>query len=429
MVPIVFGGRVPVELRKDWMVGLDISSILLLHYLDLLAPIFDVFKEIKLAPYVMSCLLMEQDMVRFHQPSRVRDAQQVRNLCNQERLRIVAGLGAPPETITEEVGQQLAVLLNAAKEDGGKVVCVLPIHRPGSLLEQTANTDEWNDQIVSVSDFCNLLRTQGNIDTDSHEQAQMFFRRQGQKVENVPDRSVLDGTIYLDNLALSYLQDARILNQVAAVGLDLRIHPDVLEDLDAMVTAGDSGEKLVREIDAIRSILRTAVETGKASYLPRVMDADDLILDRDDQFTTTRSLLAAAGDCDAICIDDRFVNSNLNFLVEERSNSTVPITCIFDLLDRLVESGHLSSENLWAVRHKLRVGGFIFVSVEEDELCHWLNKLDIEEGHLLESAELKAIRQSMARIMALGLMNQEGRVRTFRSNANQVRVGYPLAVG
>ena len=407
VVPIVFGGRAPVELSKDWVVGLDISSILVLHYLELLTPIFDVFKEIKLVPYVMSCLLIEQDMVRFHQPSRVRDAQEVRNMCNQDRLRIVAGLEAPPETITGEVGQQLAMLLNAAKEDGGKVVCVLPIHRPGSLLEKIANTDEWNDKIVSVSDFCSLLHTRGKIDTDSHEQAQMFFRRQGQVVENVLDRSVLNGTIYLDNLVLSYLQDARILNQVAAVGLDLRIHPDVLEDLDALVTAGDSGEKLVREIDAIRSILRTAVETGKASYLPHVMDADDLILDRSDQFTTTRSLLAAAGDCDAICIDDRFVNSKLYFLVADQSNSPIPIACIFDLLDSLVESGNLSLENHWAVRHKLRAGGFIFFSVEEDELYHWLNKLDIEEGQLLESAELKAIRQSMARIMALGLMNQE----------------------
>ena len=407
VVPIVFGGRAPVELRKDWVVGLDISSILVLHYLDLLAPIFDVFKEIKLAPDAMSCLLMEQDMVRFHQPSRVRDAQQVRVLCNQERLRIVAGLGAPPETITEEVGEQLAVLLNAAKEDGGKVVCVLPIHRPGSLLEKIANTDEWNDQIVSVSDFCNLLCTRGKIDTDSHEQAQMFFRRQGQKVENVQDRSVLDGTIYLDNLALSYLQDAKVLGQVAAAGLDLRIHPDFLEYLDALLAAGDSGEELVREIDAIRSTLRTAVEAGKASYLPRVKDANDLILDRGDQFTTTRSLLAAAGDSDAICIDDRFLNSKLYFLVADRSNSPIPIACIFDLLNCLVESGRLSLENHWAARHKLRAGGFIFVSVEEDEFCHWINKLDIEEGHLLESAELKAIRQSMARVMTLGLMNQE----------------------
>ena len=407
VVPIVFGGRAPVELRKDWAVGLDISSILVLHYLDLLPLIFDVFKEVKLAPDIMSCLLMEQDMVRFHQPSRVRNAQQVRDLCNQQRLRVVAGLGAPSETITEEVGQELAVLLNAAKENGGKAVCVLPINRPGSLLEKIANTDGWNDQIVSVADFCSLLHTGGKIDTDSHKRAQMFFHLQGQVVKNVLDWSVLEGTIYLDNLVLSYLQGAKVLGSVAAAGLDLRIHPDVLEDLDALVAAGDSGEELVREIDAIRNTLRTAVEAGKASYLPRVMDADDIISHRNEQFTATRSLLAAADECDAICIDDRFVNSNLNFRIAEHSNSLVPLTCIFDLLDRFVENRSLSSENLWAVRHKLRVGGFIFVSVEEDELCHWLNKSDIEEDHLLESAELKTIRQSMARIMSLGLMNHE----------------------
>ena len=407
VVPIVFGGREEVELKDNWVVGLDISSILVLHYLDLLEPIFDAFKETKLAPDVMSWLLREQDRVRFHQPSQVRDVEQVRTLCLRGRLRAADELGAPPGTITEEVGQQLAALLHAAKQDCGKVVCVLPIHRPDSLLEKTANTAEWNDQIVSVSDFSSLLHSQGFIDRESHEQAQAFFRRQGKAESSVPERSIVDGTIYLDGLALSYLQDAKVLGQVAAAGLDLRVHPDVLEYVDGLVAAGDSSEELASKIDAVRSILRTAVEAEKASYLPREMDVDDRILYRAEQFTATRSLLAAAGECDAICIDDRYVNSKMHFLVPERSKSPVPIACVFDLLDRLVAIGRLSSEDIWAVRHKLRAGGFVFVPFEEEELRHWLRMAAVEDGDLSESAELRAIRQSMARITALGLSNQE----------------------
>ena len=53
LVPVVFGGRPPVELKEDRAVGLDITSILILHYLDLLEPVFQAFGRIKLAPDIM----------------------------------------------------------------------------------------------------------------------------------------------------------------------------------------------------------------------------------------------------------------------------------------------------------------------------------------------------------------------------------------
>ena len=406
-VPVVFGGREKVELEGEWVVGLDISSILVLHFLDLLEPIFNAFKEIRLAPDVMFWLLREQDRVLFHQPSQVRDAQKVQTLSRRGRLRAGETSGMASGSAADEVGEQLAALLHGAKECNGKVVCVLPIHRPGSLLERTADTAEWNEQIVSVSDFCSLLHAQGMIDRESHEHAQAFFRRQGKVEIGVPDRSMVEGSIYLDGLALSYLQDAKVLDQICAAGLDLRIHPDVLEYLDELVAAGDSSEALAGEIDAVRSILRRAVEAGRASYLPRELDADDPIQYLEEEFTATRSLLAAVGECDAICIDDRYVNSKVRFLVQRGKRSQVPIGCVLDVLDRLVAMEHLSSEGLWAVRHKLRAGGFVLVPLEEEELRHWLRTATIEDGHLSESAELRAIRQSIARITALGLSNKQ----------------------
>ena len=406
VVPVMFGGRQRVELEGECVVGLDISSILVLHFLDLLEPIFDAFKEIGLAPDIMSWLLREQDKVLFHQPSQVSDAQRVQTLRRRGRLRAAETSETPSGSAAEEVGEQLATLLHVAKECSGKVVCVLPIHRPGSLLEKTADTAEWKDQIVSVSDFCKLLHAQGIIDRESHLRAQAFFHRQGKVEIGVPDSSMVEGSIYLDGLALSYLQDAKVLDQVCGAGLDLRVHPDVLEYLDELVAAGDSSEELAGEIDAVRSILRRAVEADKAFYLPRAVGADDPIQFLEEEFTATRSLLAAAGECDVLCIDDRYVNSNVHFLTQEGRNSQVPIACVLDVLDRLVAIGHLSSERLWAVRHKLRAGGFVLVPLEEEELLYWLRSAVVEDGQLSESAELRAIRQSFARIGALGLSNR-----------------------
>ena len=405
LVPLVFGGRPSVELEEDWAVGLDITSILVLHHLDLLESIFKVLHRVKLSPDIMLCLLQEQNRVRFHQPSRVRDGQQVRALHNRQRLRVADDPGTPPRTTSEEVGRELAALLQLARNDGGRVVCVLPIHRPNSLMEKEADTTEWNDLIISVPDLCRLLHLRGGIDAETHERAQLFLRSQGQVERGDSEASTLDGTIYLDGLALSYLQSAKVLDRIATASLDLRIHPDVLGHMDELVRAGESGENLAAKIDGIRHVLRGAVESGRAAYLPRKFDSEDSVPNRDDQFTTTQSLLAAAADCDALCIDDRFVNSKERFAVTEEVERTLPIACILDILRCLAGRDHLSPERLWTARHKLRSGGFVFIPFEADELVHWLKATPVENGQLTEGAELRAIRQSMVRTTTMGLTN------------------------
>ena len=405
LVPVVFGGRPSVELEEDWAVGLDITSILILHYLDLLESVFEVFHRIKIAPDVMLCLFQEQDRVRFHQPSRVRDGQQVRALHNRRRLRAADDPGPPPRSISEEVGRELAALLQAARNRGGRVVCVLPIHRPDSLMEKEADTTEWHDLIVSVPDLCRLLYLRGSIDVETCERAQLFLRSQGQVDRGNPETSILDGTIYLDGLTLSYLQSAKVLDRIAAAGLDLRIHPDVLGHMDELVRAGESGEALAAQIDGIRHVLRSAVESGGAFYLPRTVDLEDPVLNRDYQFIATQSLLAAATDCDALCVDDRFVNCKERFAVTEEIERTLPIACVLDILGCLAGRDHLSPERLWTARHKLRSGGFVFILFEQDELVYWLKATPVESGQVTEGPELRAIRQSMVRTTTIGLTN------------------------
>ena len=404
-VPVVFGGRPPVDLEADWSLGMDITSILVLHNLDLLDTVFEVFHRIKLAPDIMACLFAEQDRVRFHQPSRVSDGQQVRNLCNLQRLHLVDEPEAPADAVVEAVGRELAALLQAARRDSGKVVCALPIHRPGSLMEEEADTSDWTDFIISVPDLCELLFRQGRIDAEVRSRAQLFLRAQDQPEPGDPDVSILDGPIYLDGLALSYLQSAKVLDRVASAALNLRIHPDVLDHMDELVRAGEFGEILAAKIDRIRHVLRGAVESGRASYVPREVDPENPILSLHDQFTTTRSLLAGAFHCDALCIDDRSVNSNVRFAVTEDAERTLPIACALDILRYLVSSGHLTTNRLWAVRHKLRSGGFVFIPFEADELIHWLRGASVDTDQLTEGAELRAIRQSLVQSNTIGLTN------------------------
>ena len=405
ILPIITGGRNPVEFQQDWTIGLDVTSIMVLTYLNLLGTALEAFHHIKLSPDIMEFLLRERDEVRFHQPSRIVAARRVRDLQNQGRLRVADSLAEPPEAIADEVGIELAALLHGARQNNGRVVCVPPLHKVGSLMEEQADTSEYDDLIHSPIDLCTLLHAEGRIDAADYQRASLFLSSQGQTAHAHLTPSTLQGPISLDRTALSYLQDAGILQPMAAAGLDIRIHPDVLEEVNALIEAGDIGDALVTKIEGIRHALRDALDSEKASFLPRTADQDEDIQNRAMRFQETASLLAGSTACDALCIDDRFINRN-SVLIEPPERA-VPLICVLDVLRHLVSRGRISVAAHWSVRHKLRQSGFAFITPESDELVYWLTTAKIDNDQLTESAELRILRQTTAQMHSLGFLTPE----------------------
>ena len=418
VLPIVTGGRNPVELRQDWTIGLDVTSIMILSHLGLLGMAIEAFHHVKLSPDIMEFLLHERDQVRFHQPSRIAAAREVRELQNQRGIRAADSATALPKTLTDEVGLELATLLYEARRDNGQVICVLPIHRVGSLMEEQADTSEYDDLIHSTMDLCTLLHTEGRIATADYQRASQLLNSQGQTEHAALSSPILQGPIYLDRTTLSYLQDAGMLQPMAAVGLDIRIHPDVLEEMNALIGAGDIGASLVTKIERIRDVLRNAVDSGAASFLPRTTDQDEQIEKREIRLQATTSLMAGIAACDALCIDDRFINRHP--ILTEPSERSVPLVCVLDVLRSFVSQGRISVDDHWTARHKLRQGGFVFIPLESDELAHWLTVAQVNNGQLKESAELKTLRQTMARIHSLSVLTPE---ETLALSINLHRVG------
>ena len=405
ILPIVTGGRDPVELQEDWTIGLDVTSIMVLTHLDLLETAFDAFHHTKLAPDVMEFLFREKVEVRFHQPSRIRAAKQVRELQIRGQLRTTDNVVVPPEAITDEVGLELATILQMARHENGKVICVLPIHKFGSLMEQQADTSEYDDLIHSTMDLCKLLHGEGKIDTAAYQRASPFLNSQGQTECTNLSRSALNGPIYIDGLVLSHLQSASLLQPIAASGVDIRIHPDILEEANLLIEAGDVGDDLVRIIEEIRGVLRNAVESGAASFLPRTFESAEQVQKHGIQFQTTASLLAGNAAYGALCIDDRYIN--IHPAMTDPTGRLVPIVCVLDVLRYLVSRGCISVADHWVARHKLRQSGFAFVPIESDELVHWLAPAGLSNGQLKESAELRILRQTATHIDTLSLAAQK----------------------
>ena len=96
--------------------------------------------------------------------------------------------------------------------------------------------------------------------------------------------------------------------------------------------------------------------------------------------------------CDAVIVDDRFFNKNEYIDGKDRR---VPIFTTHDLIAGLVASGRIDASRGRVCRHRLRRSGILFVPLIGDDLRFHLMSAEVQDGSIVETAELKAIRESM----------------------------------
>ena len=394
VMPIVSGVRRPVDIGNDWTVGVDITSILVLGRIGLLEAVIDALGQVKIASDTIASLFVERSAVRFHQPARVRQAQQLRRLLDRGQIKVVEESLVPSAAAVQEFGVERATLMEACGDDGGIVICAKPLHKAGSLTEQMADTSGYEELLFSPADVSAVARRRGGIfDAAMYERAVGFLASQGQVADSELPDSMLDGPVYVDELALSYLQSAKILDALASGGIDLRVHRSVQEVTNALVEGGEAGDDLSREVERIVAVLRNGLERGAVSVLPRLTEAREREVASLAAVGSLEGLVLASGQCDALCVDDRCFNSHP--AISGPDGAVVPVICVLDILRYLRSQSALSDAEYWTARHQLREAGFVFVPVEADELRHWLEETDVSDGGLIESPELRAIRQTV----------------------------------
>ena len=117
------------------------------------------------------------------------------------------------------------------------------------------------------------------------------------------------GPVYVDELALSYLQSAHVLDVIANRGVDIRVHPNVRDMANALVEAGDAGDDLANEVEGLVAVLREGMESGAVSLLPQLSDRREKN-GRVAGVGSLEGLVLAAERCQALCVDDRYMNSH-----------------------------------------------------------------------------------------------------------------------
>ena len=397
IIPIVAGGRPALDLSGIKTVGLDVTSLMVLAHLGVLEKVLEGFPRIALSPVIFAFLYTERRRTQFHQPVVLREATHLIELRRRDRIRPADVSGLEDEEkdgLSDEVGSENAALIRAARREKGFLVAKLPIYRPDSLMEREAKTAEFGDLLVSTPTLLHTLSQAGQV--SAADQRKMEGLGTGTDPHGAKlGSSLLKAPIFLATSTLSDLRRADLLDAATSVGLDLRLHPRVFAQAESLVKEGEIAERLRERIHGIRDALRSGIEAGKVVLLPRRPIDTRTGGEPPEGFESTALLLEAAGECDAVCIDDRALNRLRGIAGPD---GVTPVASVLDVLRTLRTQGVIGPEEYGAARHRLREGGFAFVAPEADEVATLVTQASVQDGQLTESPELRVLRQTAARL-------------------------------
>ena len=400
-IPAYSGGRVPQPFDLTGKkVALDATALFTLSFLKILDLALDAFETVYIPHSTLGWLFGELQKAAFHQPSRIRNARKVRDLLATNVLEKFDPSTVASSDLSVQVGDELAALIAEAEKirEGDDtqhvVVRSSPVHRFSSLMEEEADLSAHAAALSSCLAVVAKLRQKGQITSNEEKRARAYLQLHEKPWPNQPEIS--DGaTLYLDDLASTYLLHLGLLGKLKAAGLRAVASPKEVSEADAIIAYERISNEVKDVIESIRASLNSRVESRKI----RVGSRQKINANEDENKSIlehpTDDVIALAPYCDAAIVDDRFINQHPNI---ESGGTQASVLSTLDLLDALVSGAVISDDDRLEYRTRLRRAGYFFVPVSEKELERCLRASDVVDGNVLETAELQAIRESILHV-------------------------------
>ena len=395
VVPAYSGKREPTSLDTSGTIGIDATALLTLSFLNLLDKALDAFDTVHVPHSTLSWLFEEKQKAAFHQPSRISNAHQILHLLSTDVLEKFIPSTVPDSDLCAQVGDELALLIVEAekvREDDDSqriVVRSSPVHRLASLMEEEADLTAHSAVLSSCQSIVNSLRQKGQITVEEEKKAHAYLQLHEKPWPNQPEIAD-EAILYLDDLAITYFLHLGILKKFQAAGFRLVASPRKISESNELILYESISGKVNEAIERIRSAINSRIESGKIKVgRRRNIDAPE---DQSISNHPTIGVFALARDCDMIIVDDRFLNQHANI---DEGTAQAPIFSTLDLIDSLVSTGSITPEDRLECKTLLRRAGYSFVTVNDDELSRHIDTTTVKDNKVIESAELKAIRENI----------------------------------
>ena len=397
-IPAYSGKRQPKLLDISGVAGLDATALVTLSFLNLLDEALDAFETVYVPYSTLIWLFGEKRKAGFHQPSLIKNAHRVHQLFLTGHLEKF-----PPSTVAGsdlcgQVGDDLAKLIAEAEkvrdnDDTQRIVVrSSPVYNISSRMEEEADLTRHAGVISSCLSVVEKLRQKSQITIKEQKKARDYLQLHEKPWPNQPE--IKDGAIlYLDDSAIDYFLHLGMLKKLYTAGFKPIASPAKASKVNELISYESISDEISETIETIRSSLSSRIESGKIK-LGRQPKADEK--EKQPIFPhPSADMFAMMGDCDLIISDDRFFNQNETLSYD---GMKAPIFSTLDLLDTLVETGSITYEDRLEYRTRLRQSGYFFIPIDDEELTTHFAVSTVPDNEFSETAELKAIRESILHI-------------------------------
>jgi hypothetical protein len=387
------GSRPLVGLGDTQRIAFDLTAIFTLEYLGLLERAISTFSYMMIAPSTLSTIFTERQFLRVHQPSERAKAQRIQGLVSSGLLRLIPVEAASSIAARLDMDDDLATILSRASSEGGVVIRPAPVFKRGSFLEETADLSSYRNVIADTHAVLKFLS--GKIDASVEANAASYLK---QADKGWPSNPLIDKDtkLYLDDLAVTYLDHARILEPLSRAVRAVYVTEEISERAKGTVRFADQADGLLISAERIRTVLNKALETGNIHFTRRRQrGAQEFEAESQDTSAPMPALdiMSNLTGIDAVACDDRFLNKEPVWSDSDRSVATV--TSI-DLLSCLLDRQKITGDEYRLARHKLRIGGYYAVPVTEVELLEQIDRANRANGTVVETPELRSIRENIS---------------------------------
>lgn len=388
---LAFGGTRPIRRFTGKRLAIDFTSLLTFALTGTVRRVLAWADSVVIGHSTLGWLFEERDKLAFHQPSQVRRARDVKQLIDAGQVHRFEGTRAS-QALEQEVGDDIGRYLVAAQtvdeQDKSQKVVVrpFPLHKPGSLLEENADVSGLETHFAGVGDVLAALKLNGHLTDAEDTNAQAYLRIHEFPWPHTP--TVEPGaTLYLDDVALSFLQHLGLLSRLTQAGFKVFVSASEVDRANELVSYDASGAAAQHLVEDLQAALRDGIASGKVMLGPMLPGEGDDLHDSH----PTRLLIANPTGIDALVIDDRFVNKH-------GTATDRPIATSIEVLATMAADNSFTLGEMTQAVTRIRQAGMLFVPFRAGELEALLNTAPVVGGRVQETAELRAIRESIVRV-------------------------------
>ena len=395
MVPAYSGARPEVSRPMPSSIALDATALLTLGFVDELEGVLDAFDHVMIPHATMAGLFAEERKVAFRQSRRIRHAQTICDLIASDDIGVCACVETPSETLVTRIGEDLATLISEARAHRGNeveqhiVVRSAPVYEIGPVMSAEADLREHVGLLRNCLAVFEKLRDLGFLTITEYQKAEAHLgnrERAWSEEVGVENGAVL----YLDYVSVDHFLELGLLRHLVSAGFKVFVSQYTAKEAAGFLRYQTISDQAKTILERIRHSLAKRIESGGIGVGPLRKDSRG---DSDSAWEHPAvGVISLASSCDAIAVDDRFVNRNMYISGE---NGETPIVTSLDIVDMLAVKGEIGGRRRNEIRTRLRSAGYCLVPVTGEELEAHVAGTSVVEGLVRETAELRAIRENL----------------------------------